>query len=123
MHRDAFHVVDLVGEIGLDQHSAVDQRVRLDAGERNAADAHGDAARRRKAALEQQQISGRQNRAVADVEIVAALDGKARDPIAVENIGAMIALRVEAVFGDYGDQLDAGEPFSGTGGAFLQLLL
>ena len=33
---------------------------------------------RRKAPLEQQQIAGRQQRAVADVEIVAALDGEAR---------------------------------------------
>ena len=44
MHGDAFHVVDLVGEIGLDQRLAIDQRVRLDAGQRHAADAHGDAA-------------------------------------------------------------------------------
>ena len=53
--RDAFHVVDLVGEVGLDQRLAVDQRARLDVGERDAADAHGDAAHQRIAALQQQQ--------------------------------------------------------------------
>ena len=71
--------------------------------ERNAANAHGDAARERKAALKQQQIRRRQNRAIADVEVVAALDRKARDAVAVDEIGTVIALRVEAALGD-GDQ-------------------
>ena len=82
MHRDAFHVVDLVAEIGLDQNFAVDQRARLDVVKRNAADAHGDAARRRKAALKQQQIAGRQYGAVGDVEVVAARDAEALDLVA-----------------------------------------
>src|ERR1700687_3965156 len=56
VHRDAFHVVDLVGEIGLDQRSAVAQRVRLNAGEGNSADANGETACERKSALEQQQV-------------------------------------------------------------------
>ena len=40
MHGDAFHVVDLIGEIGLEHRPAVDQSpFRLYVGERNATDA------------------------------------------------------------------------------------
>ena len=47
MHGDAFHVVDLVAEIGLDHWTAIDQRARFDAGEWHATDAYGNAARQR----------------------------------------------------------------------------
>ena len=57
MHRQAFHVVDLVAHVGDDQHRAVDQRAGLDRGERHAADAHGDAAAPGEPALQHQELA------------------------------------------------------------------
>jgi hypothetical protein len=49
--------------------------------ERYAAHAHPDAAYDGKTPLKQQQIVGRNNRAVADVEILSPLDAKTRDVV------------------------------------------
>ena len=59
-----------------------------------------DAAQPREAALQQQQIGRRQDRAIADVEIVAALDRKARDLVALEQNTRGDCRRVEAALGD-----------------------
>ena len=51
VHGDAFHVVDLIREIGLDYRPAIENRVRFYSGQWNAADAQRDAAGRRVAPL------------------------------------------------------------------------
>ncbi len=45
MHRQAFHVVDLLAHVGEDQLRPIDQRTGLDHRERHAADAHRQTAR------------------------------------------------------------------------------
>ena len=100
MHRDAFHVVDLIAHVGLDQRRAVDQRARLDRGERDAADAHGDAARRRKAALQQQQIAGGRIAQSLTSKSSLRLTEKRAGLAAVDQKGADVAVRVEAALGD-----------------------
>ncbi len=101
MHGDPFHVVDLIGQIGLEHRPAIDQSAFLDVGERNATDADGNAPRRRCAPLKQQQLGLRKERAVADIEIVASLDAKSRYLIRTQNERAQITGAVEAVLGHH----------------------
>ena len=77
VNAQAFHIVDLISEIGLEQDRAVDQRVRLDVAERDAPDAHRKPGGPAEFALQHQQIAARQERGIADVEIGAAPDREA----------------------------------------------
>ena len=44
VHRQAFHIIDLIGHIRLDERRTVDGRARLHVGERHTADTHADPA-------------------------------------------------------------------------------
>ena len=100
MHRQPLHVVDLEAHVGLDQHRAIDRRAGLHLGERNAADAHADAGQPRIAALEHQQVAGRRDCAVADVELADALDGKFAGARTAEQEALDVAVLIEAALGD-----------------------
>ena len=78
------------------------------AGAVDAADAHGEPGREREPALEDQQVAGRQEGGVGDVEIAGADDGERSRERPVENEAAMIVVAVERALGEH--DRGAGEP-------------
>src|SRR5262249_1354761 len=100
MHGHAFHVVNLVSEIGLDHWTAVDQRVCLQTLERHTANAHCDAAYQRVATFEQEEIAGGKDCTVGDVEVIGAPDAEACNAVAVEQERSQVAPGIKTAFAD-----------------------
>ncbi len=67
VNAQAFHIVDLVAEIGFEQNGTVDQRPRLDLAERDAPHADGQTAGPAEFPFQQQNVAAGQERGVGDV--------------------------------------------------------
>ncbi len=100
MGVDAFHVVDLLAEIGVEDRGAIDHRAGRNRGERDAPDADADAGEPGKLPLQHQQIARRQQHRVADVEIVGAANAELAGRRAADQERDQVAVGIEAAFGD-----------------------
>src|SRR6185369_5332929 len=96
----AFQIVDLVAEVGLEQHRSVEHGASFDIGLGNAADADEKTAGPTELALEQQEIAGRQEGGVADVEIGDAIYRKGARTRAADQEAEDVAVLIEAALRD-----------------------
>src|SRR4051812_9468041 len=103
MDAKPLHIVDVVAEIGLKQDRSIDQSTGLEFRLCNAADANKEAASPAELALEQQQITGRQQCGVAHVKIGVAPDSEGARVRSANHKGKDVPLLVEATFRN-GDQ-------------------
>src|SRR5690348_16464990 len=100
MNANALHVVDLLTEISLEQRWAIDQRAGPDIGDRDAADPDEQTGGPAKLALQHQETSVWQQRRVADVEIVLALERERARLRASDQKCEVIAGVIAAAFRD-----------------------
>src|SRR5580704_15558097 len=76
MGVDAFHVVDLVGEIGLEDRGAVNDGARRHRTERDTPDTNANPGNPGEFPLQYQEIAGGQQHGVADIELLGAANAE-----------------------------------------------
>src|SRR5215831_13714115 len=100
VNAQAFHIVDLVAKIDVEQNGAVNQRARLDLAERDAAHAHGQTAAPAESPFQQQNVAAGQERGIGDVVARTSPDGEVAGARSPDEEAAGIAGLVEAALRD-----------------------
>jgi len=100
VHAQAFHVVDLVAEVRLEQNGTVGQRPWLDVAQRDAAESDGKADGPAKSPLKQENVAAGQEGSVGDVVARAALDRESTGRGTADKESVDIACLVETALRD-----------------------
>src|SRR5712664_1031682 len=100
MGVDAFHVVDLVAQICLEDRGAIDHRAGGERLERDAADADAEARCPRKFSLQHQKLAIWQQHRVADIEIIASDNAELPRRRAADQKRDDVAVAIKPALGD-----------------------